>query len=338
MSTFIEVRPEASPNTRTTAIRIDDDLKVTIRTESGASHTDHQFNYTGADVDVDVTTVDPIEYVRVTKIGTDVRATIAVKCYYLDYQSGAVNTVPAAGIYWYNPETHYNPELPAEMGKTAAPNPTFEGTTQAFPVTIFAPDPITPALPVGNSVAAPTIPRLYARLGSLEARRAYLKRKLLATFESNDFFLMAWDDDNDLDEANFNNRMRDAMELIRTSQAYMFRVKMLALALSIDANFDTEQKFNLLNGEIGYDPQILGRHLSTYLLSTTFPSSLISGWQFGRLGRIGNAEPWTWLSAVHPMAITFRTNNVAGVNITNANLPARLTANNGSDWLEWLRE
>ena len=335
MSTFIEVRPEESPDTRTTAIRIDDDLKVTIRTEKTGAHTDYQFNYTGVDVGIDITTSEPVEYVRVTKIGDDVRATVAVKCYHLP---GQANTVPAAGIYWYNPSTHYNPELPAEMGKTAASDPTFEGTTQAFPVTIFAPDPITPALPVGNTIADPTIPRLYARLGSLEARRAYLKRKLLSILESNDFYLGAWEEAHVADDSNSSGTVTYFIQLMAKIQGYMRRMKMLALTLSIDANLDTEQKFNLLNGEIGYDPHLIGLHLHYIEVLNDLSSSRLSSWRFGRLGRIGRTEPWTWLPSVNSTQFVYRENNVAGITFTVSSMPQRLRDNNGAAWLEWLRE
>ena len=329
MSTFIEVRPEESPDTRTTVVRIDDDLKVTIRTQKGVSHTDYQFNYTGVDVDVDTTTSEPVEYVRVTKIGDDVRATIAVKCYYLP---GQANTVPAAGIYWYNPLTHYNPEMPPEAGKTAAPDPTFEGTPQTFAVTIFAPN-LTPGLPLGNTAPAAATQRLYTRLGSLEERRAYLKRKLVSIIDTNDFFFGAWDDD---DDAGF--QLANYRDVFKKIQCYMRRVKMLALTLSIDANLDTEQKFNLLNGEIGYSPHLIGVYLHYLEIWRDLPTSDISRWRFGRLGRIGSAEPWTWLPSVNSTQFVYRDNNVAGITFTVSSMPARFRDNNGAGWVEWLRE
>ena len=337
MSTFIEVRPEENADTKTTYARIDDDLKITTRTEKGASHNDYQFNYTGVDVGIDITTSEPVEYVRVTKIGNDVRATIGLKCYYLP---GEANTVPAAGTYWYNPATHYNPELPAEMGKTAAANPTFEGTTQTFPTIIFNTATDDSTIATTNTATAPTIPRLYARLGSLEARRAYLKNKLRAIVESKEILFDLWvKGETWPTTSSVVVQGNSIINFFRRSQFYVRWYKLIALTLSLDSSLDTERKFNLLNAQLDQNPHLLRLNFSIITaanINNPLNTSVIDNWQFWGFGTVASSEPWAWSN---PNAPNFEIANLTSI-ITFAagSLSSRLSANNGSDWLNWLRE
>ena len=334
MSTFIEVRPEENADTKTTYARIDDDLKITTRTEKGATHTDYQFNYTGVDVGIDITTSEPVEYVRVTKIGDDVRATIGLKCYYLP---GEASTVPAAGTYWYNPSTHYNPELPAEMGKTAAANPTFEGTTQTFPTIIFNTATDDSTIATTNTATAPTIPRLYARLGSLEARRAYLKRKLLAIVDSQEFLFTLWGRDKGLTTSTGTaDRAIDVINYMRTIQVFVRWYKLLALTLSIDVCLNTERKFNLINGQLDLNPEDIKVGLEeTFIHVPPINLAVITGWRFEGFGTVAATEPWAFSHTGN--TYTFL-NHQGVIGFNAASLSSRLRANNGAEWLNWLRE
>lgn len=321
MSTFIEVRPEVSADTQTTIVRIDDDLKISVRQVKSGTPTDIHLDFSGMDVGDELLTYpEPVEYVRVTKLGADNRATIAVKCYHL---AGQANTVPAAGVYWFDPSKSYNPEgADPGDGRTAAPNPTFSGTTQAFPVLIFAPDPISPALGA-NTATAQVVPSRYTQLGTLARRREIVKNRLRNIVFNNS--MMMW--------------MVGAGEA-RHQEAFSHWLEHLVRAASIDANFDTEAKFNLLEGDSWLDPYELAYRIENDGITTGTAPPLSgvtrSAWtQYVRLGAVASSSPFAY-TAPTTATWTGSTTDVAG--LTLSGVPTRLSENNGRGWLEWLRE
>ena len=148
MSTFIEVRPvmETDKDLKrvTTFARIDnDDFYGTVRVESSNLQgtrvkTDYQFNFNGIEsgtqVDSAISTTptnfkDVIDYVRVSKLDDQERVVIGVKFYYPENEP---DKVPAAGLYWYDPDKQYPFGGPAEDTKSEARNPLFEDAPGAI--------------------------------------------------------------------------------------------------------------------------------------------------------------------------------------------------------------
>ena len=91
MSTFVEIRPIESPDTKTTAIRLDEDFKLTVRTEKGGSHTDRQYNFSGLLEGQHVAETNDVASVRISKSGTDERAIVAVSTYHAAGDEGWTN-------------------------------------------------------------------------------------------------------------------------------------------------------------------------------------------------------------------------------------------------------
>ena len=297
MSTFVEVRPTVHETLTTTMVRLDDDFRVTIREESPDKDspstivvTDIQRNYGGME-DGDYTpAVDPIEFVNVTKLGTDERCVIAVKCYHPENEA---HLVPPAGIYWWNVETHYNFYGPVNRTKTRAADPTFEGTAQAFPQIIFNNSDLTArgALPVGNTVATAWVEqRLYARLGSTEARREHLKNNIRSYLGDPDLLLLHGG------MGGFGMRNAETQfERPSRFQSFLWMLEMIARAMSIDSNLESEAKFNLLNGmsTLPLDEYVIKMY-GFFEPSSTALSDDRASWNFRRLGTVLATTPFTY--------------------------------------------
>ena len=345
MSTFIEVRPEVSPDTQTLIVRIDDDLKVSVRQMKGHSRTDVHLNFSQMDVGDELSTYpEPVAYVRVTKLGADNRATIAVTCYHLE---GEEHTVPAAGVYWFDPSKQYNPEFddPGD-GRTAAPNPVFEGTTQQFPVLIFAPDTITPPL-AANTVAAQAVPTRYTQFGDVAARRRYLQNELLQRVNS---AMLPWivagatlapiDEKTtpvNLPATGMNLRtsaetinITEERELARRQQSLAYWFETLARAISVDANLNTEAKFNLLDGEVGLDTGTVFARMPLTLAKDIAGTRAKTDWHFYRFGSVAGTSPHTYMRPTQ--TLHWAATRDTGIDI-GSSVPSAVTEN----WINWLR-
>ena len=344
MSTAIEVRPEVEVDENgnptgkeTTFVRLDDDFRATIRIEvpdkdspSTILKSDYQVDFTGLPdgEQIEATQVHtavraPIAYVRLPdKIGTDSRCIIAVRCFHRENEA---HRVPASGIYWYNPQTQYAFGAPAEAGKTEAANPLFEGTAQTFPTTIFSTTDVTArgALPAATATrpVSFTAQTLYARLGNLAARRAYLKSKIRENLEHPN--LPLWLAGNTLNLRLFQiveDLTGDAQtltienELPRRVQAFSYWLEMLARAVSIDANLDTAAKFDKLDTACGYSG---GDIIGKTALDNFGP----------RLAGSSDRTSWNFLTLNASWAAT-RDNT-----ITLSPVPAAVT----EDWMAWVR-
>ena len=297
MSTFVEIRPIESPDTETTWIRLDGDFKLTVRTEKGGSHTDRQYNFSGLLEGQHVAETNDVASVRISKSGTDERAIVSVSTY---HAAGDEGSIPPAGMYWYNWQT---------TDLKDAPDPAFQQETQVF-TTIFNIS-TAGALPVGNSVASTVPARLYGQLGTTAARREYLKAKLLATIDSRDvaFWL--------------------AGNSAERSSAFARYLEMLARGISVDGNYDTELKFNLLDGEVGLNGELIARRIAPAVVQSggALASTVRSNWQFARLGNVGANTPWTYSP---PTGASWTAS-------TDARITMSGVSGNLTDWRTWLR-
>ena len=338
MSTFIEVRRVVHASEKTTAIRLDDDLKVTVRTEKAGTETDHQVNFTGIKEGVQIATTDPYHYVQLAKQGTDEVATIGVNVYYAE---GDESTVPENGTYYYNPSTHYAFGGTAEQGKSEAPDPSFEGTSQTFPQLIFNISTLG-ALPTGNTVAAVTIQSEYSRLGNTATRRSYLKGLILEnTIEHPNY--PQWLAGNFLTPLTSASNLGALVNYQRSLQALSYYPEMLTRAVSIDGNLtgsNAERKFNLLEGMAKLNLGVIYEKndvadLANEIATTDGSGDLVrrsstrDDWHFMRLGTIapGNSgaysAPGSWNPA--PESIITMTGSIAVIGADH-------------NWQDWLRQ
>ena len=115
MSTIVQFIPTEHQTIKTTGVRIDDDFKITYRTETGGAATDVQVNFSGLLTDQTFQGSPPIRQVRTAKVGTSEQGIIELLVYHAPYEE---NKVPPAGMYWYNIKNHYPFDGPPEQGKT----------------------------------------------------------------------------------------------------------------------------------------------------------------------------------------------------------------------------
>ena len=321
MSTFVEIRPIESPDTKTTAIRLDGDFELTARTEKGGSHTDRQYNFSGLLEGQHVAETNDVASVRISKSGTDEQAIVAVSTYHAPNDA---SSVPPAGMYWYNWQT---------TDLKDAPDPAFQQETQVF-TTIFNIS-TAGALPVGNSVASTVPARLYGQLGTTTARREFLKAKLLAHIDNRDlqFYLagtsMPLITATSRDVLRQEGTITEYARMARRNQSYMFFLESLTRAISNDDNLDSERKFNLLNGEIGLPiGNVLGR-IDLNLAGTIAGSNPRANWTYLRLGSVAAASPWAYTAPTDPTTWTATAETLISV---GSGVGADLI-----NWLGWLR-
>ena len=355
MSTFIEIIPEESETKKTTAIRLDDDLRLTVRfEEQGKSPDNIQLNYTGLEegdqlVEGRRGVADPISHVNVTKYGTDARCVVGVKVYHLPNEAF---TVPTPGIYWYNPITHYDPDVELRTakretttGKTAAPDPRFEGAAQTF-VTIFnISDTNLPAAIVAPVSFTPE--RLYDRLGidpdtnqpfpdadARLMRRNHLKQLIRYNLDN---------PDRDLWFAGSSLKQNETDSNEERVRAYLTYLQMLTNTISVNANLDTERKFNQLVGDASLTgPDVLRNMSSSMRLNITGQDGsnnrheLVNQWTYLDLGTTGAASPYTYTKP-DPSTSDATDWGATRRNSTSLVLSTGITISSETDWIDWVR-
>ena len=343
MSTFLESRPGVHASRRTTAVRLDDDFKITVREEeTGKDPVHYQFNFSGMEegqVIDGARVTEPIAFVRVEKLGTDARCYIAVNIYHADDDAA---TVPTPAFYWFNVKTHYRFGGRAEAGKAEAANPAFEGTAQAFPTTIFniseSAELRDHPMPVGNTVAVSfTQQRLYERLGTLTARREYLKQLIKANHVDNPHFQL-W-----LTGFGGDVATRFSTGLHAKQAIYWTWLEALTRAISVDANLqDTtspiatggEEKFNLFAGDAGLNGIDVMSNADNFVYSGCVgsPPGNRNLWTFVRLGNVASSAPYAYTA---PSGNNWGLNQ--GVAVNQITLRSGVTIPSDTSWLDWLR-
>lgn len=341
MSTFVDIKRISSKTDKTTAIRLDDDLKITVRTEKSGSHTDHQANFTGLQEGQSVDTTDPIAWVQVSKDGDEEVAIIGVNVYHAEDEH---DTVPAEGQYWYDPSTHYWPATAAQPGKTLATNPEFKDTVQTFPTVIFN---ISSAgnLISGNSVSATTI----SSTELVNYRRSLLKNKLsMKAMDPFLPFIMGGYSLNPIGPASTTVPLSPSadtvvtvqQDLARRQQGFTFWLEMLTRAISVDANLSSDQYFALLDGEISLNSSDVFKEMDRRLAEQIADATPRIGWQFRKFGDVSQANlqsPWIYSS---PTSETIDETDQTGwaaehdANISIGSVVPQAVTDN---WLLWLR-
>ena len=335
MSTFIEIYPVESLTKRTTIIRLDDDFKLSIREERAGTDQsvplvrDIRQNYTGLEEGQEVAGTDPVRFVRVSKLGRDARCVITVNTYYLPDEE---STIPRTGLYWYNTSTHYDPESifftakgETTTNRTAAPNSDFTKnkapipTTQQFDFTtvnsvstIFNISRASGFPVTANSVPASyTLSSIYTELGTgltaenaRIARRNYLKQKLQQLLEHPDRESRLLNVDQDIpsttgldDVSKVKSFLELLMPIIERPKSFVIWLEMWANLLFNDANFDTEQKFNLMNGELSrnfYD--LIEKPTNADYGTTDIRSTSTdrTSWKIQVFGSVDATTPWDY--------------------------------------------
>lgn len=331
MSTFIEISPESSTTKITQYIRIDNDFSITIGVNTSGTLAYHYFKFTGIPDDYTYRpdpADDNLEYAQIVKDGADESLTIRIKVFY----NAADDTlepheIPRAWTYGRPiDKDHY---LPGEL---------LETLNQTFPVIIWntlADGATQPVAHTANPATALTFDRRYARLGTVAERRVYLKRGLRGIIEDPMLpFIMAGTSANPIVAKSTQTTVReiiDDREHARRQQGFTFRLEMLVRAISVDANLNTEAKFNLLNGEIELDSRNVFMRQATTLNADIANQMPRSGWRFRPFGSVASSSPFAYTAPTHPTA--WPTTHETSIDVGSA-VPSVVTDN----WLTWLLE
>ena len=367
MSTFIEIYPVESHTKRTTIIRLDDDFKLSIREERAGTDQsvplvrDIRQNYSGLEEGQEVTGTDPVRFVRVSKLGRDARCVITVNTYYLRDEE---STIPRAGLYWYNTGTHYDPESifftakgETTTNRRAAPNSDFTKNTDRmqqsqqfdytkvnsvstiFNISRAAGFPIT-----ANSVPVSfTLPNVYTQLGTglssdnaTKNRRNYLKGKLQTILEHPDRIIRLMNAAENIDTTisleNTNQKILTAIgNSIARPRSFVIWLEMWANIISNSANYDSLQKFNLMNGELGLSLYDLVEKPTNPAYGTgqiQAGTTVRSNWSIHVFGTLGAAPDYEYMP---PTATTWDESS------TNASILAMPSTTVGRNWEDYIR-
>ena len=328
MSTFVDIKRIISNTDKTTAIRLDDDLKITIRTEKSGVHTDHQADFSNLQEGQSIPTTNPIGWVQVTKDGSQEIGMIGVNVYHAEDEH---DTVPEEGLYWYNPSTNYWPSTAAQAGKTIAPNPSFQDPypVQSFPTVIFNIS-TAGALPAQNNVNTTPIPSTEI----ISNRRSILKRNLNmiisdpmlpAIIGLTSFAVI-----NDLRIPVQSSQITLENDYPRRLQSFWTYLEMLTRAISIDSNISDDQKFALLNGETSISPWDIFEQIPRDTAQRIRGVASRDGWTFNHFGSVARANPqsaWVYTAPSSPWSRTVdSTFNIGSTSpVTQYN------------WITWLR-
>lgn len=298
MSTFIKIKPTEHPTIKMTGGRLDDDLKFTYRTETGGVATDTRVNFSGLLTDQTFQGTAPIGLVTADKLGTQERVVIELLAY---YAKGEEDTVPSAGLYWYDTRTHYRFGGPVEAGKSEAADPHFN-TSQVFPITIYNESKLA-AWSTGNTVASSiTNTRIFGQLGSVEARRQYLKSKLAAILDDptrpyvmDGTSIPPIPQDSVAAIEGLTGTVVTAQNILaRRKQGFLYRLEMLARAVSIDSNLSDEAKFNLIEGEIDLPIADVFSKMPQQIAGDIGGTRARSDWHFRKLSSVGPAPTYKY--------------------------------------------
>ena len=320
-TTIIKVIPAPHLTKRTTGIAIENDGVLRTRVEDpGGTVTDKRFNFA---TDTATTTAysegmtgevnnEPVVLVAAEKIGTDARFIIEVTEFYSSALLG--DDAPQERYLWYDYKTKADDAPDSTATQTASP------ASPLFVLWTSGGTPTAPTVAFNITDANTKLASDYTRLATLAARRETLKIALQADVFSPEMAI--WLVENTEAE----------------QSAFVRRLEMLARALSIDANLNTQAKFNLLAGEIGLDAYTVATHLSDTIIGGGGVGPLHSddrgNWRFFRLGSLGTGPAYPYSPPATTNYIAY-TSDVAS--ITLSGVPAAVSANDGRGWLDWLR-
>ena len=324
MATFVQIIPTEDTTKKMIGLRIDQDFKLTYRITEGGTTTNYRVNFSGLLTDQTFQGSPPIGLVRTIKVGTTEQAVIEVLAY---HAPGEESEVPAEGIYWYSIKDHYPFDGPVEGGKTRAPDPAFTSTAQDFGtsgITIFNDPLVTPAWPTTRNIEDSKITqtRIYGQLGSLENRRQYLKRLILNNIEHPLFSMwLVGEHINAADDAG------TLLAHVQRLQIIPYWLKMLTIAISVNSNLASEQKFNLLEGECLLNAGIVSASANSLLADQIDGGATnhVRTLNYRKLGDVAGSSPWKYTQS------SWTPEPDTTIMMTPSTIPST------QDWLTWLR-
>lgn len=315
MSTIIKAVPKPHATKRTTGVWILDDGRIGTRVEDPVgTKTDKEFNFSSyAEGSFEQIDNEPVVSVSSQKLGTDARFIITVDEFYNSGLEG--DAVPKQRYLWYE----YNideKDAPADNAPQSA-----TPSTPIYVIWSSGGTPASPTLPIATTTQTVTLQRQWAKLGSLDNRRQYLRRLVVDQIEHPNY--PQW--------ATFNtvafggDALDEVVDLQKIAMLSYFP-EMLARAISVDANLNTEAKFNLLEGMANLNLGELVANINNAMVVAISNRTRDSErWSFYRIGNVGSAAPFAytrgdWTHVDHSTTITMTGSSSIG-----------------TDWQAWLR-
>ena len=332
MSSYIEMEPVASATKLTPYVRIDNDFGITVVINENGTLTTHYYNLQGIPDEFNYKPNPPDDVLveaRIAKEGADESIVFRVNMFFDDNDDSLEDwQVPHAWIY--SEPIDKDNYLPGELPETVS---------QSFPVVIW--NQLTPqqTAPGANTASATVFERTYANLETLDRRRDYLKEKLRIHVESPMLrFVMAGSTLNPIvhttteivQPGTSNVNITVVKELARRQQGFSFWLETLARAISVDSNLQTEQKFNLLNGELGLSIGNVFKNMPLSLNGDIADQHPRSGWDFRRFGSVASSTPWAYTAPTGQTS--WSTTHESTIDI-GSSVPDAVT----DDWVLWLR-
>lgn len=315
MASFIEFTPVAHATKVTRLVRIDNDFKVTVSVDDDGTLSHHYFNFTGIPDEFTYRPDPPdanLLEARLAKDGTDEDLVTRINMFY-NATDNALEAWQIPQPWIYGEPITKDAYLPGKLP---------ELVSQSFPLVIWNTLKDTQTAPGANTASALTFERRYTQLATVAERRAYLKSALHTKIfhPAMPLWLMGAGE-------------------VAHQQAFSHWLEMLVRAIALDANLQTEARFNLLDGDIGLDCYELAYKINnTGITSTGAPleSTTRSNWtQYVRLGSVATRSPYAYTP---PSGASWTGSSTGVAGLTLSGLPSRLTENNGRGWIDWLQE
>ena len=116
------------------------------------------------------------------------------------------------------------------------------------------------------------------------------------------------------------------LDNINRKESLWVWLEMLTRVISIDANLENEQKFNLLDGECGLNAgEVIHRSIGS--LGGNVYNSDRARWNYTRLGSVSSSSPYTYTP---PRIGNYRPTSDSTITIGTDTLTSE-------NWLDWLR-
>ena len=327
MSTFIEFEPTNDSEKVSVFVRIDNDFAFTVvYREAGVLHTTY-YNVQGIPDDYLYEPSPPdtnLVQAQLVKDGAGESLNVKIKMFYnASDDTLEPHEIPRAWVYGqFIDKDHYEPGT------------LLDTISQTFPLVIWNRLTNTETAPVANSQTAVSFDRLYTRLGSLSERRLLLKNLVRGMIDNPNY--LQWLAGGTLSGAD-DTDVNALLLHLQGFQTLSYYPEMLARAISVDANLNSERKFNLLFGMASLDLGEVMASSATRLLADYVSSTAGNGatnttdrdqWTFMRIGQAAATSPFAYARSNYNM-----TAETGGSRLITMNGSSSI----GTDWQAWLR-
>ena len=321
MTTIIKTVPTPHATKRTTGLWILDDGRIGTRVEDPAgtttlaNRTDKTFNFSlwPEGTSQVIVNNEPLTFVSVQKLGASARFIMSTQLFYDETLEGAA--IPQTQYLWY-PYTVDEKDAPPDSDPTTA--------TPSNPVYVYwssGGTPASPTLAFGPQAHSVGIETQWSIQGNLANRRQYLKTLILN--QINHPNMPQWLAFNTV---TFGGDALDEVVDLQKVAMLSYLPEMLTRAISIDANLNTQAKFNLLEGmaNINLGDMVSGIN-NALVVSITNRTRSSNRWTFYRIGNVGGAPTYTYSRS-------------SWTDIgTHSDIVLTTAENIGNDWQAWLR-